>query len=218
MLTDPPIHRFCAFVQARADPSAPIKKYLKPLHHGELFINHRPIHISTPFFPRPASFHPFPDRSPAIYTRTMEFLRSTNRAFKCLGLPEYEQHLRSLPILFATPAIALYAADLRSYEINSNFYHYKSATPVIIDAVALTVLSITFVWSLVWSWAVPHGRIGLPFVAAVDVLCTSALEAVADTTLSTRTSPTVCQTFVDPCSGTSASIIRAAAGLTIVTG
>ena len=185
---------------------------------SKIFIDHRaqPC-INLRSSPSPPVSNP-QDKSPTIRTRTMGLLHCINRALKCLDPAQNEHHLRSLPILFAAPAIALFAADLRSYDIHSDIQHGQNAAQMILDAIALTFHSLIIIWSLVWSWTVPQGHIGLCFVAVIDILLSTALEAIAERTFSMRTSGTACLNFVDSCDGTSINIMSAAAGLSVVTG
>ena len=149
----------------------------------------------------------------------MGLLHRINRALKYLDPAQNEHHLRSLPILFATPAIALYGADLRSYDIHRNITHRHNEARVILDAIALAIHSLVIIWSLVWSWTVPHGCTGLYFVATIDILITVALEVISDRTFSMRpTSKAACLNSVDSCDKTGIDILSAAAGLSIVTG
>ena len=132
---------------------------------------------------------------------------------------DYDNVLRSIPLVPAIVAIVLFAVDVHRYKKNSALQHAKHTPSLILDVIALTFISATILWALIWctilrqtqtqirSWVVP----------AVDGLLSTALLSLADPTLSLRSSKVNCPKLLDECSNTALNLMSGAGGMLILT-
>jgi hypothetical protein len=132
---------------------------------------------------------------------------------------DYDNVLRSIPLVPATVALVLFAVDIHRYKKNSALQHTKKTPHLILDVIALAFISATILWALIWctilrqtqtqirSWVVP----------TVDGLLSTALLSLADSTLSIRSSKGNCSELLDECSNTALNLMSGAGGMLILT-
>jgi hypothetical protein len=132
---------------------------------------------------------------------------------------EYDNDLRSIPLVPAVVALVLFAVDAHRYKKNSALQHAKHTPSLILDVIALAFISATILWALIWctilrqtqtqirSWVVP----------TVDGLLSTALLSLADSTLSTRSSKGNCSELLDECSNAALNLMSGAGGMLILT-
>jgi hypothetical protein len=132
---------------------------------------------------------------------------------------DYDNVLRSIPLVPAIVAIVLFAVDVHRYKKNSALQHAKHTPSLILDVIALAFISATILWALLWctilrqtqtqirSWVVP----------AVDGLLSTAVLSLADPTLSLRSSKVNCPKLLDECSSAALNLMSGAGGMLILT-
>jgi hypothetical protein len=74
---------------------------------------------------------------------------------------DYDNLVRTLPLLTAVPAVALVAVDLHRYTKNSKLSHVQRPSSLILDAILLAFLSLDILWALVWKIGCRYRQIEL---------------------------------------------------------
>lgn len=128
----------------------------------------------------------------------------------------YDPIIRAIALFFAIPALVLFAIDLNRYEENSASHHVRHRQSLILDAIALAFVCVTVLWDFLYLTISRYRKKPALPLALMDLLLSTALLALADATLSTRTSPKLCFQPIGECSASVQSIMQAAGALLII--
>ena len=137
--------------------------------------------------------------------------------------------LHQIPLLFIVPIVALYASDIRRYDLvgtlasssRSSLWGYSYTLTydksLPLNIVALVVLSHCVIWHFLWSTLLyPRESIPLTTFALVDFVLWAAVLGLGDTTLAMRSSTKNCAQYIGGCESTNMGVIIAAGSLMIV--
>jgi len=131
---------------------------------------------------------------------------------------DYDNVLRSIPLVPAIVALVLVAVDVHRYKKNSALQHAKHTSSLILDVIALAFISAAILWALLWCTILRQTQTQIRswIVPAVDGLLSSALLSLADPILSLRSSKGNCPKMLDECSNTALNLMSGAGGMLIL--
>jgi len=154
---------------------------------------------------------------------------TTNGPFFCLTSHRLYNVLHQIPLIFIVPLIALFASDLRRYDLvgtlsssgQSSLWGYSNSwtsdKSLPLDIVALVVLGHCVIWDFLWSTLLYRSeRIPLTVFALVDFVLWAAVLGLGDTTLAMWCSTKTCVNYIGGCEPTSRGVMIAAGALMIV--
>lgn len=128
----------------------------------------------------------------------------------------YDPILRAIPLFLAVPTLALLAVDLDRYERNSAFHHVQHRQYIVLDATALSFVSLTIIFDLIYLTTSRYGKMPARFLASMDCVLALATTILGEMVIDMRTAGNSCFPPLGECGGSTQNIMSATAALLII--